>query len=195
MITNYFENLRYTEIKSYRYIVPSKWLKEIINITEDSTRKYSHSIFNIRNGVFLNKEKNKITNKINPNAISLVFYEIMKEISKYFKIDYIIQVRFDNKNHQIPSLENIDIFEKEQFIDFDLKSEGEFKTVKNYLLYKEDFSFKENFFEKEDPKETSHLDLRKNENEEEEEEEEEEEGEGVGEEEEEEKKKKIQIQK
>ena len=134
MITNYFENLKYTEIKSYRYIVPSKWLKEIINITEDSTRKYSHSIFNIRNGVFLNKEKNKITNKINPNAISLVFYEIMKEISKYFNIDYIIQVSFDNKNRQISSLENIKIFERDKFIDFDLESEGEFKTVKNYLL-------------------------------------------------------------
>ena len=174
MITNYFENLRYTEIKSYRYIVPSKWLKEIINITEDSTRKYSHSIFNIKNVFFLNKEKNKISNKINPNAIGLVFYEIMKEISKYFNIDYIIQVSFDNKNRQISSLENIDIFERDQFIEIDLKSEGEFKTVKNYLLYEKDFSFKENFFEKEDPKETSHLDLRKNENEEEEEEEEEE---------------------
>jgi hypothetical protein len=184
VITNFFENLKYTEIKSYRYIVPSKWLKEIINITEDSTRKYSHSIFNIRNVVFLDKEKNKINNKINPNAISLVFYEIMKEISKYFNIDYIIQVSFDNKNRQIPSLENIKIFERDKFIDFDLKSEGEFKTVKNYLLYEKDFSFKENFFEKEDPKETSHLDLRKNENEEEEEEEE-----GEEEEEEEEKKK------
>ena len=183
MITDCFESLKYTEIKSYRYIVPSKWLKEIINITEDSTRKYSHSIFNIKNVFFLNKEKNKISNKINPNAIGLVFYEIMKEISKYFNIDYIIQVSFDNKNRQISSLENIDIFERDQFIEIDLKSEGEFKTVKNYLLYEKDFSFKENFFEKEDPKETSHLDLRKNENEEEEEEEE-------GEEEEEEEKKK-----
>ena len=183
MITNLFENLEYTKIKSYRYIVPSKWLKEIINITEDSTRKYSHSIFNIKNVFFLNKEKNKISNKINPNAIGLVFYEIMKEISKYFNIDYIIQVSFDNKNRQISSLENIDIFERDQFIEIDLKSEGEFKTVKNYLLYEKDFSFKENFFEKEDPKETSHLDLKKNENEEEEEEEE-------GEEEEEEEKKK-----
>ncbi len=173
MITNFFENLKYTEIKSYRYIVPSKWLKEIINITEDSTRKYSDSIFNIRNVDFLNKEKNKINNKINPNDIGLIFYEIMKEISKYFNIDYIIQVSFDNENRQIPSLEDIKIFKRDKFIDYELKSEGEFNDVNNYLLYEKDFSFKENFFEKEDPKETSHLDLRKNENEEEEEEEEE----------------------
>ena len=99
MITNYFENLRYTEIKSYRYIVPSKWLKEIINITEDSTRKYSHSIFNIRNVVFLDKEKNKINNKINLNYEIILFIIIIN-----YEIKSLILIILFNKKIQISKI-------------------------------------------------------------------------------------------
>ncbi len=72
----------------------------------------------------------------------------MKEISKYFNIDYVFQVCFDNKNRQIPSLENIIIVERNKFINFVLKSEEEFTIIQNSYYMKRIFLLKRIFLKK-----------------------------------------------
>ena len=142
-ITNFFQNIKYTECKNYRYVVPYNWLHTIINITNYSTRKFNKSLISIKNECFLTPDKKKIKNSINPKDIGLVYFEIMMEIAKNFNIDYIIQVTFQEKSKQISIVDDIVIFKKNKFINNGYKNDGEFELDKVYLLYPDDFTFKE----------------------------------------------------
>ena len=165
LITNYFQNLHYTECKYYRYIVPSYWLINIINIANDSTRKYEQSLISIQNKRFLTPDKQKINININPKDIGLVYHEIMMEIAKNFDIDYIIQVTFQEKTKQISIVDDIKIYKKSKFLKLDITRDMEIEIDEVYLLYPKDFTFKENLDNK--IKENSNVNLNKSDEDEE----------------------------
>jgi hypothetical protein len=149
--------LEFTKDKKYRYVIPFYWLNNIIEISKDSTRRFTNSLISIQNECFLTPNKEKISSNINPYEIGLVYFEIMMEIVKNFNIDYIIQVTFEEKKKQISIKDGVAIFKKKEFLKTDIKNEKDIKINKVYLIYPKDFTFRENIVGNKSHKENSNV--------------------------------------
>ena len=123
------EEIKTTKFGSNRFIVPSDWFKCILN------NSMPNQIFN--NSIFLNTRRNKINKKIDKSKIIIVIYEIMDYIINYFKVDYIIMVKFDN-THKIIDLENVGIYTTQNIEYLNIKFEK--IEIENAFLRSTDFS-------------------------------------------------------
>lgn len=127
------EEIKITKFGSYRFIVPSDWFESILN------NSIPNQIFN--NSIFLNTKRNKINKKIDRSKIIIVIYEIMDYIIDYFKVDYIIIVKFDN-TQKIIDLDDVGICTPQNIEYLNIKFEK--RIIENAFLRSTDFSIIKN---------------------------------------------------
>ena len=127
------EEIKITKFGSYRFIVPSDWFESILN------NSIPNQIFN--NSIFLNTKRNKINKKIDRSKIIIVIYEIMDYIIDYFKVDYIIIVKFDN-TQKIIDLDDVGICIPQNIEYLNIKFEK--RIIENAFLRSTDFSIIKN---------------------------------------------------
>ena len=132
-IKNACYSTKYTFNNKYRYIFPKKWFEDVI-FSQVPINKSSSLI--ICNAQFININKKVIIPNLDPNEIILVIFGVFALINKYFKIDYIIQVEYNNQLKTI-NLPTAKIFKPEEFTEYLVKNKDENieKIHEAFLLY------------------------------------------------------------
>ena len=120
-----------TIFSSHRFIVPYDWFNKALNNSEPDQALY--------NSIFLNQRKNAFKKKIDLNEIVIVIYEIMDYIISSYDVDYIIIVKFNNKDNKI-DLEEVEIFTPNEFSTKLINSKYEKINVEKGYLTSQDFS-------------------------------------------------------
>ena len=113
-----------------RYIIPRDWFDSIMN-----NQNFNHNI-PINNSQFLNSSFKKFNNNIDERKIVLLIFELMAHIHKTFFIDYIIQadISFDNDN--IIYINNIQVFNNNEFNETNISLTKKMESIKEaYLKY------------------------------------------------------------
>ena len=121
-----------------RYILPAKWLTQVIKYYNNTSKNFSlppNFETKIKNSQFLGPE-NSLSKNIQPQDISLIIFEIMKRFCKNIETDYVIQVEFDPISSEI-SLEKPTIKKRKNFLEYIPEEDKAEKIEKVYLVHPE----------------------------------------------------------